>query len=176
MAQYPMHAETTLYKKALENYNDFQRQYLYRVILPSLGISGALHEVVTYFVSSTSTPQETTGTIPVDWQNSQIKVGGRTVYAEWNVTVKDTITSDVFKYFDAWRALVYNRDTGVSEVPARYKFNIALELIGETADRNLSFDLINSYPTTVGPATLDYSAEALYTFQVTFAFDLFKVK
>ena len=170
-----MHPERDFYQQTVAStYNDFQRQYLFRVILPPFEGSDVDLDIITYFVSSTGTPQETTGVTTVPWQNSEIKVPGRTTYAEWNVTVKDSITSRVFQYFNNWRRLVYNRDTGESRQPRDFKQDIRLHLLGNTAEDNVEFRIRNAWPTTVGSSTLDYSSEGLMTFQVTFAFDDFE--
>ena len=112
--------------------------------------------------------------IPVDWQNSQIKVAGRTIYTPWSVTVKDSVEANVYQYFNNWRRLVYNRDTGESSRPKDYKRNILLELIGETSASNIVFTMRNCYPETIGSSTKDYSAEGLMTFAVTFQYDDFE--
>jgi len=128
---------------------------------------------MTYFVANTSTPTETTGQITVDWMNSNIKVAGRTNYGEWTVTVRDSITHDSFKYFTYWKSLVYDRTTGYSSIPKDYKFPIDLQLLQHNGDVTRSFRMVNCFPTAVAAVNLDYTAEGIFLFGVTFQLDMF---
>jgi len=157
---------------------DFHRGYLFQVILQKINnISN--ENLITYFVSATSSPVETTGVINVDWMNSQIKIGGRTTYTEWQVTVRDDANSIAYEYFRNWRKLVYETNTanttsataGQSSIPNQYKFSIDLFLLNNKGDRKRGYQLVNAWPTTIGAMTLDYATDAIITFPITIQFD-----
>ncbi len=151
---------------------DYHRQYLFQVILPTIvGISNAT--LITYFVANTQSPQETTGVINVDWMNSQIKIGGRTTYSEWSVTVRDDATSLAYNYFKSWRRLVYSTSTGQSSIPREYKFPIDMYLLNNKGEQSRGYKIVNAFPTTIGQITLDYSTEGIVTFPITIAYDEF---
>lgn len=200
--------------------SDFQRKNLFRVSMFLGDIAGVIGNVLgggalgniagglahnagssldplQYFVSSTSTPQETTNVLPFDWMSSQFKLAGRTTYSEWTVTVKDaqggglTPGGFIYQFFNAWRNFVYNRDgfivgqygvgiplneagMGIQGHPGEYKKNIRLDLLKTTGSIAKSFELIGAWPTTIASSTFDYGTEGVQEFQVTFAYDWFK--
>jgi len=163
-----MHSKYNFYQGTINDSSDYQRSYLFRAIF-----TGAT-DLITYLVSSTATPVETTGILPVDWMNSQIKVGGRTTYSEWNVTCRDTINGDAYDYFTKWRKKVYDRSAGTSLVPGQYKESVSLELVNNVGGQTKQYTLIGAFPTVIGESSLEYSNENILTFQVTFAYDLFE--
>jgi hypothetical protein len=164
---------------------DYHRQYLFRVALDAMpGISDV--SVITYFVANTSSPVETTGTINVDWMNSQVKLGGRTLYAEWTVTVRDDTDSKAYNYFKMWRRMVYQtsdnagwpggpgKGGGQSSLPSEYKKSISLFLLDNRGDETKrGYTLKGAFPTVIGAMTLDYSTEGIVTFPVTIQYDEF---
>jgi hypothetical protein len=160
---------------------DYHRQYLFKVVLDK--IAGAADEsLITYFVANTSSPTETTGMIPVDWMNSQLKLGGRTIYAEWTVTVRDDTDSKAYQYFKLWRRLVYQTSDqggvagggGQSSLPWEYKKSISLFLLDNRGDETKrGYVLKGAFPTVIGAMTLDYSTEGIVTFPVTIQYDEF---
>ena len=154
------------FNKTIAYTTDFQRSYLFKVLLPN-------YDDVTYFVSATATPQETSSTINVDWMNSQLKIGGRTTFNEWTVTVRDKIDSGIYKYFESWRKFVYDKNKGTSLIPGAYKDWAILELLDNNGLMQQQFELRGAFPTTVASATYDYSTDGIVTFAVTFAYDDF---
>ena len=151
---------------------DYHRQYLFQVILQAIpGVSDT--SIITYFVASTQSPVETTGIINVDWMNSQIKLGGRTLYAAWNVTVRDDATSVAYNYFKMWRRLVYETATGQSNIPKDYKFSADLYLLNNRGEQKRGYKLVNAWPGEIGQMTLDYATEGIITFPVTVNYDEF---
>ncbi len=145
---------------------DFQRTYLFKVLLPN-------YDDVTYFVSSTATPVETSGVINVHWMNTDLKIGGRTTFGEWTVTVRDKIDSGIYKYFESWRTFVFDKTQGTSLIPGAYKDWAILQLLDNQGHAQQEFELRGAFPTSVGSATYDYSNEGIVTFAVTFAYDDF---
>lgn len=167
-----------------QNIDDYHRAYLFRAIFYNIIPGLPASTQITYFVASSATPQETSGVIPVDWMNSQMKIAGRTTYGEWNVTVRDSFDNGAFNYFKEWRRLVYEPNYGTdyagqSHLPREYKQNVDLTLMGnrgELESKNVRmFKMIGAFPSTIGSATVDYSSESIVTFPITFAYDEFIV-
>ena len=151
---------------------DYHRGYLFQVILAAIpGVSDA--SLITYFIASSASPVETSGMIPVEWMNSQIKLAGRTTYAEWTVTVRDDATSMAYNYFKMWRRLVYETKTGQSSIPREYKYSTDLYLLDNRGEQKRGYQLVNAWPTSIGAMTLDYATEAIITFPITIQYDEF---
>jgi hypothetical protein len=151
---------------------DYHRGYLFQVILQAIpGVSDA--SIITHFVASSSSPVETTGMIPVDWMNSQIKLAGRTTYAEWSVTVRDDASSLAYNYFKMWKRLVYETSSGQSNIPRDYKYPVDLYLLDNRGVQKRGYKIVNAWPTSIGAMTLDYSAENIVTFPITLQYDEF---
>lgn len=164
---------TSFFKKTIDTAaGDYHRQYLFQVILE--GIPGVPNlPMITYFVASSQSPVETTGVINVDWMNSQIKLGGRTLYQEWSVTVRDDSDSKAYQAFKLWRRLVYETTSGQSNVPKDYKKTLDLFLLNNRGEHKRGYKLVGAFPTSIGQITLDYATEAIVTFPVTVAYDEF---
>jgi hypothetical protein len=105
--------------------------------------------------------------------NSQIKLAGRTTYAEWTVTVRDDATNAAYNYFKLWRRLVYETASGQSNIPRDYKYSLDLYLLNNRGEQQRGYKLVNAWPTSIGQATFDYSAEAIVTFPITIQYDEF---
>lgn len=161
----------------LQVVSDFKRSYLFQVILPPIG--GSTDDaLISYFISKTATPTMTTEEIKVPWMSSEIKVGGRTTFGDWTVTVRDDKKNIVFNYFWEWRQMLYGPDTGVSKYAIDYKQNVKVALLDSSNRDKIiqTFKLRGAFPTEVGQATLDYGQNEIITFDVKFAFDDFKVE
>jgi len=151
---------------------DYHRQYLFQVILSKIeGFEDP--SLITYFIASSQSPVETTGAINVDWMNSQIKLGGRTTYEPWSVTVRDDATSRAYEYFKAWRRLVYTTKSGQSQIPRNYKYSVDLYLLDNFGNQNRGYQLVNAWPGSIGQMALDYSTEGIITFPVAINYDEF---
>lgn len=173
MADSAVIAPTAFFKQTIDSATgDYHRQYLFQVILQAIPNTDNA-SMITYFVASSQSPQETTGNIQVDWMNSQIKLGGRTLYTEWSVTVRDDADSKAYKYFKAWRRLVYETSSGQSNVPKDYKFPVDLFLLNNRGEHKRGYKLLGAFPTVIGQATLDYSTEAIIAFPITIQYDEF---
>lgn len=166
-----MHSKFNFYEKTISDSSDFQRQYLFKAIFTG----GNDLDLITYLVSSTATPVETSGEIKGEWMNSNIKVGGRTEYSDWNVTCRDTIAGQAYSFFTDWRKDVYDRELGTSKVPGGYKRNVDLELVNHMGSTSVRMQLLGAFPKNIGESTLEYATEGFLTFQIVFAFDLFLV-
>jgi hypothetical protein len=175
MADNPVISPTSFFSQTIGQgapSTDYHRQYLFQVILQAIpGVSNA--SIISYFIASSSSPVETTGMIPVDWMNSQVKLAGRTTYAEWTVTVRDDATSVAYNYFKLWRRLVYETKSGQSNIPKDYKYALDLYLLNNRGEQKRGYKLVNAWPTSIGAMTLDQSTEAIITFPVTLQYDEF---
>ncbi len=109
---------------------DFQKKNMFFVVLP-----GAKN--ISFYVTATQNPTETTSSLPFHWMNSQFKLAGKTSHGDWTVTVRENTGSSasfgnttnpmadstipaghIYDYFNRWRNEVYVRDelwTGKNE-------------------------------------------------------------
>jgi hypothetical protein len=153
---------------------DYHRGYLFQVILKDiLGLSVQDTSLITYFVANSQSPVETTGIINVDWMNSQTKIGGRTLYEAWSITVRDDAKSKAYEYFKKWRRLVYETSSGQSSLPRDYKQPVDLYLLDNRGNHERGYKLVNAWPGSIGQMTLDYSTENIVTFPITINYDEF---
>jgi len=178
----------------LINSAEFQKSYLFKIILPSF-YCGQYDNIVLvkdklqFCTSSTSFPSSNTGIQTIPFYNSEIKIGTKTVYDPWNVTFKYNIYNENFivaekekgpincyEYFDFWRNSVFWEKDKISSVPFIYKGIISLILLDNLGNEQYEFKLEGAWPSSVSGGTLDYSNDAITTFNVAFCFDRFVFK
>lgn len=164
-----------LYKAlAKSTKEDLQRTYLFKCIFPDHS------DLVTYMISNTGTPTETSETRLIPWLSCNLKIAGLTTYQDWVVTVKDMNDGRVYNYFYAWRDFVYHKeaggigDLGTSGVPPEYKKAVILELLSTDGTPTSRYVMRGAFPLTLGSTQFDYSSDSFMTFQVTFALDSFE--
>jgi hypothetical protein len=154
---------------------DYNRQYLFKVFF-NKQMPGVEVPFITYFVAATQSPVETTGIINVDWMNSQVKLGGRTLYEPWSVTVRDDASSVAYRYFKEWRKLVYQPSGvagGQANIPRDYKASLDLQLLDNRGVPSRGYKLQGAWPGSIGQITLEYATEGIVTFPVSINFDDF---
>ncbi len=152
-------------------YTDYKRVYLFKAIFPALPNTDSA--MVTYFVAETATPEETTEKIDVAWRNSDTKIGGRTNYGTWTVTMRDDHKNTVHNYMKVWKNMVYDRDAGTSEIPALYKMSVSLELLHENGETLQQYMMKGAFPVKIGASTLNHATNEIITFPVDFEYDMF---
>jgi len=188
------------FQNTMNNYLDFHRTYLFRVIFFD-GAAGALEGAfVTNLISAVDTPVSITGAIALGWQGSKIKLAGKTDYQDWKVTIRDDATSVAYSYFEEWRKKVYNVKTGASKKIANiglgsilgigtgYKKSAIVMMLGNkirsglgsgstiaaTIITNRAYLISGIWPKDIGAISLDYSTETITTFPVNFSVDYFE--
>jgi len=185
MAENPIISPSSFFVKTLGSSGgittDFRRTYLFKVALPALIRGGGTApvnqvELITYFIASTVSPIETTGSIPVDWMNSQIKLAGRTTYSEWTVNVRDDANSKAFDYFKAWKQIVYSAQNGQSNLPSNYKYDFDLFLLNNLGVATRSYTIKGGWVSLIGQVAFDYTTETIVNFPITLQYDDFIVK
>ena len=138
-------------------------------------------------ISATTTPVMVTNVQNLDYMHSQIKQAGRTLPQQWQVTVRDDAKGDAFKYFHDWRDEIYpymlernpNLWATSSTSPSRYKRFATIKMTlpqGQGLNQYRLYTLFGVWPFEMGGIQLDYEQEGIATFQVSFAFDMFKVE
>ena len=139
--------------------------------------------------SATSFPIMSTEIQRVGFYNSELKIGKKTTFSDWNATFRldvnrqsftagdlsDTVGMNTYEYFYVWQNLIFDPINRTSLLPNQYKKNISLFLLNEKAsvEDSTNFFLEGAFPTQISGGTLDYNSESILTFQVTFAFDRF---
>lgn len=185
------------FQKFLDNYLDFHRVYLFRVMFFDGLIGAAQAAFITNFISGTDTPTSSTGSINLGWMGSKLKVAGKTEFPDWKVTVRDDALSAAHSYFQTWRDNVYSVEKGTSKkidnsglfelVGAQpgYKKSAIVMMLGNDKDGLMlsaalaapasirAYILNGIWPKELGSITLDYSTENIATFPVTFSMDSF---
>jgi hypothetical protein len=145
---------------------DFFRTYLFKVVM---GDGFECH-----WISNTQTPIVNTSAQVVDYMHTQIKVGGKTLPQQWQITVRDDADGKAFAYFNNWRREIYPIMTGT--LPGRYKKDINLILISPkivTPQRN--YIIRGVWPMEIGNIQLDYESDNISTFPITLSFDYYDI-
>lgn len=155
--------------------SDFFRAYRFTVSIidPKSG-----DPFIAEWISSAATPVSTTTVQNIDFMKSQIKVEGRTTYQPLNVMVRDVIGKNKsWDYFNNWRNEIFNpKSPGLYNTPYKYKRVATIKLLTPNNMDDVysrSYILYGLWPFEVGSIPLDYDAQGIITFPVTFCLDYF---
>lgn len=147
------------------------RQYLfyYKPTFPA-GVTGANTEVATFLVRATTLPETTTEEIMLNWQGFDFKVPGKYTYADWTVTFNVDVDSKIQQMYHNWASLIHDPTTNIYSLPAKTWADQQIELIGLEGNVMQKYKLVGAWPKMIGQATLDYSANDVLQFDVTFTY------
>jgi hypothetical protein len=153
------------------NFQGGARQYLFyfKPVFPS-GLSGADTEVATYLVRTTTLPETSTEEIVVNWQGFDYKVAGKYTYADWTVTFNVDVDAKIIAMFNNWAALIHDPTTNKYTFPNEYMVDQQVELLDLQGTPTTKYKLFGTWPKMIGNSNLDYSANDVVQFDVTFTY------
>jgi hypothetical protein len=128
-----------------------------------------------YLVRATSMPETSEEEIIVNWQGMDFKMSGKKTFNDWTVTFNTDYNALIRIEFEKWSNFVHltmkgGKYTNIYGKPIDYMFDQKLSMLGYEGERILDVHLIDAWPKSVGAITLDYSAQDVAQFDVTFSY------
>ena len=154
------------------------RSYLFKWI-PEMKVGDSNSTV--YKVKSTSLPESSIEEISIHWQGMASKLPGARTYADWTITVNCDNNWDIRQNFEDWMDLINNwyidDETGDSAGKTSfasdrgdYLSTQRLQLLDYNLNVVKTVTLYQAWPKSVGSISLDYSAQEVASFDVTFSY------
>jgi len=130
------------------------------------------------YVKAASVPGYTVGYAPAFWAGREIKLAGDLSFEPWVVTCfldnKSVIYNNIWNFVHNSSEVFNSKNNTSASDFKKYKRDILVS-IGDrqSADNEkLGFKLIDAWPTSISPITLDHSSnDSVIEFEITFAFD-----
>jgi hypothetical protein len=147
------------------------RQYLF-YFKPNFpgSIAGTNIERATFLVRTASLPETTSEEIITNWQGFDFPFAGKATYSDWTVTFNVDTNADVLQMFHNWHSLIHDPTSNIYSAPANYMADQQLELLGLDGLATAKYKIIGAWPKSIGQASLDYSANDVVQFDVSFRY------
>jgi len=127
-------------------------------------------EFATYLVRATSMPETNIEEITTNWQGQDFRFAGKYTYSDWSVTFNCDVNATIYKSFYKWLNFIHDPTSNKYNAPNDYMMNQNLEMLDHRGLSSQKLVLFQAWPKTVGPITLDYTANDVSTFDVSFAY------
>ena len=124
----------------------------------------------TYLVKTTSLPASTLEEILLNWQGYDFPIGGKHTFTDIPVTFNTDHDALIRVNFENWINKIHNPVTNEYALLNEYMLDQRLQLLGYDGSPVLEFVLHDAWPREVAAATLDYTANEITQFDVTFRY------
>jgi hypothetical protein len=133
--------------------------------------------LMSFHVRATTMPESTIEELILNWQGSDFKVGGKRTYSDWTITFNVDSKYEIREDFEEWLDLIskfkdFRNDYGKMD---KYMEHQTLYLLNGKGEKVSTVTLIDAWPKSVGPVTLDYSNMDIAQFDVTFSYQYHKI-
>lgn len=154
------------------NLTNAQRSYMFEVIIPD-PLGGGDQEALTVRAEATSIPGREFGTIHLDYKNTAgFNIPGKLKYAQtWSVTFKEGEDKKIRTAIQNWQQLIIHDTQMIGLGDALLKRNIYLRLLTSNDETVSNIKLVGAYPAKIDDATIDYQAEDIVKYNVTWSYD-----
>ena len=133
-------------------------------------------------VRAAQIPEATINTITQSYFGRQIKYAGNRTFADWTVTVLNDEDFQIRNSLETWSNQI-NLHEGNTRLPGMvstegatsYKQVATVKQFGKEGQLLRTYEFIGIYPTSVAPIDLSWDQDAIEEFQVSFAYDYWKV-
>lgn len=119
-------------------------------------------------VRSTTLPGDNVEEIMVNWQGADLKMPGKRVMGDWTVTLNTDRKADLRRAFNEWMIGLHNLKTG--DYGRDYCADQTLEMLDYEGNTIRTVKIADAWVKSVGPIELDYSAQDIAMFDVTFSY------
>jgi len=139
------------------------------------GSFGTAQQQVTFRAKATSLPGDSISSIGVNYFGREIKVAGNRSFTDWSISVIQDEDFDLRNAFERWMSGI-NSHVGNLRTPALlsgdggYQQDAYVTQYGKTGDIIKVYKLVGCFPTDVSAIDLDWGADNIEEFQVTFAY------
>lgn len=143
-------------------------------------INGVADAQVPFFAKSAAIPASTLGVIDMPYFGRTIKVAGNRTYDTWTPTIINDEDFAVRNAMEQWsnavNAFQRNINTAGGSAPSLYKSNAQVTQYGKTGDVLRVYNFVGIFPVEISQIDLDWGAETVEDFTVTFAYDYWEVQ
>lgn len=139
------------------------------------GSFGTAQQQVTFRAKATSLPGDSISSIGVNYFGREIKLAGNRSFTDWSISVIQDEDFDLRNAFERWMSGI-NSHVGNLRTPALlsgdggYQQDAYVTQYGKTGDIIKVYKLVGCFPTDVSAIDLDWGADNIEEFQVTFAY------
>jgi hypothetical protein len=123
-----------------------------------------------YLVRSTSLPEKTSEEITTNWMGNDFKIHSKTTYNDWTVSVFVDLDSEIIKQFQAWSEIMHNPRTNLRTRHNEYMRDQHVQLLTLNGLPSIEYKIVGAWPKTIGAANVDYTANELVSFELTFTY------
>lgn len=139
------------------------------------GTFGTAQQQVTFRAKATSLPGDSITSIGVNYFGREIKLAGNRSFTDWSITVIQDEDFDLRNSFERWMSGI-NSHVANLRLPVMlsgdggYQQDALVTQYGKTGDVIKQYKLVGCFPTDVSAIDLDWGADNIEEFQVTFAY------
>jgi len=154
------------------NFEDLARQYTFMIMInfPSTVSSSLGTDRIKYLVNSTTMPASTIEATETHWQGHVFPLGANQTFSDWTITFKLDKNAQLRKDFVEWHRIVHDPETNIHGTPIEYMADQEIWNLNPSGEIVEKLKLVSAWPTTIGELTLDYSANEIQTFEVTWRY------
>ena len=147
------------------------RPYLFLVQIPHIGRD----TVMTAMARSTSLPAYTLGSVPIQFQGTNIKLGTTPEFQDWSVTFLSDEAHELRRLFMNWQSIVYDIGVGQTGHSNEYKSDqVGVAQLARTGDIMAAYNFVGAFPKNVGEINVGHDQNnAVEQFEVSFSYDYF---
>jgi len=151
------------------------RSYLWDVLIP-VPVGGGNFNTYQIRVQSSQIPQVSAASIHIPYkQTAGIEVSGRKEYTHtWECNFLEGEDHTTYDALYSWAQQIVNDVAGTGVGDPFYKTDVYLELITVSGSVYTKFRLKGAWIQTIGNVALNYTADEVITYPVTFRFDSFE--
>lgn len=139
------------------------------------GLFGTATEQVTFRARATSLPGDTISSIGVNYFGREIKLAGNRSFPDWSITVIQDEDFNLRNSFERWMSGI-NSHVGNLRLPQMlsgeggYQQDAFVTQYSKTGTSIKTYRMVGCFPTDVSPIELDWGADNIEEFSVSFAY------
>ena len=154
-------------------------RYAVEMNFPS-GVGGSDDNLNRFFIRAISLPPSQVNPIRIPYRGRILKWPGDRIYFPWTIRILDQNNGkneSLWNDFHEWSNLINNHETNVSSDDwDSFTTDWTLKQINTKGETIKTMELINCWPTVVGPITLDANAiDTIVEFTVTIEYQWYTV-
>ena len=159
-------------------FKDGARGYLFYItpVFPSISSLGTTSVDYAYLVRSSSIPNSTLGEIQTPWQGHKYKLAATQQFNNFTIDFTVDTNATLYTIYKAWCDYIHNPATNVHGDPTVYMVDQTLQMIGgDGVSLVMGFQLYGAWPQSISEIRLDYNAQDLATFSVTYVYQYHQI-
>lgn len=138
------------------------------------GVLGTAQQQVTMRARSTTLPGDSVSSIGVNYFGREIKVAGNRSFTDWSFTVINDEDFVIRNAFERWMSGLNSHVSNLRDPsmvsPVGYQQDAFVTQYGKAGNVIKRYKLVGCFPTDVSTIDLDWAADNIEEFTVTFAY------